>query len=167
MNANTTKTIIGTLLPFASNPIVLAVLGAGAAAWAIASLFDNDNEDEDNGSNTAQSRSEPSNQPFKRNRSTVQSTVREPFRTPETIVATEDSEPLVQAIPTEEVEASAHLHKDNSAILDNGQAFTVEVTYIDDEAVKKEMIRKTMSELGKRSGAARRKAKIDRYVVPE
>jgi hypothetical protein len=168
MNANTAKTIIGTLLPFASNPVVLTAIGVGAAAWAIASIFDKDNEEESNGSNTAQSRSEPSEQPLKRNRSTAQSTVHESLETAETTVATEDSEPLTPAlsIVAEDETKSVTLFSEEETIASvTDQTTTSKPVLVDEEAATKEMIRKAMSELGKRSGAARRKAKIDRSTT--
>lgn len=161
MNANTTKTIIGTLLPFASNPVVLTVLGVGAAAWAIASLFDDDTETEGNGSNTAQSRSEPSKQPFKRNSSTVQSTVREPLTETKIAVAADDIEPLSPVISIEA--------KDETTLMTSLPTVTAEALpqepkqsseiHLEDEEEQKELIRKAMSELGKRSAAARSQRK--------
>jgi len=169
MNANTTKTIIGTLLPFASNPVVLTVLGVGAVAWAIASIFDNDTEGESNGSNTVQSRSEPSKQPSKRNRSTAQSTVRkpletvqatvhEPFETAGTSVAATGIEPLTPTLPMKDEIETAPLVTDDETIASvTDQTSISERVLLDAEAAKKEMIRKAMSELGKRSAAARAK----------
>ena len=167
MNANTTKTIIGTLLPFASNPVVLTIIGVGAAAWAIASIFDNDNEDECNSSNAAEDRSEPSKQPLNRNRSTVQSTVHEPFKSAERPIAVEDNAMLATALSINETDNSADYVEESPVILNNDHTTNIKATLIDDEAAQKEMIRKTMSELGKRSGAARRKAMIARNSVPE
>lgn len=61
MNPITMKSILGGLAPLASNPITLTVIGVGAAAWAIANIFDEDKKDVDNGSNAPPSRNEPFN----------------------------------------------------------------------------------------------------------
>jgi len=136
------------------------VIGVGAAAWAIASIFDNDNEGESNGSNAAESRSEPYKQPLKRNRSTVQNTVREPFGTAETTVAAEDNRTLDPVLLVEGADTTTQRIEGKPFDLSNNQETILDAASLDDEAAKKEMIRQTMSELGKRSAASRARKKL-------
>ena len=139
------KSILGGLAPLASNPVTLTVIGVGAAAWAIANIFDEDKKDDDNGSNAPPSRNEPFNQPLNGNRLTVQSARPEPFNL-DKIDGGEPFESPETGIQNSKHEQPHHeLEHNNTTLL------------VDEEAAKKEMIRKTMSELGKRSGAARRK----------
>lgn len=144
MSINTAKTILGGLLPFAANPIVLAVVGAGAAAWVVTSLFDEKEEqsEEDNQTGTVPNGYEPLSEPLKQAYSTVPATVNEPLVTVgATVIETDETtgeEPLTTNDYREDHDISSELDA------------------LSEEAEKKEIIRKVMSELGKRSGAARR-----------
>ena len=152
MSINTAKTILGGLLPFASNPVVLTVIGVGAATWAIASLFD-DEDKETSGSGPQKNRSMPQGQPFKGDERTVHSTVQERLETVETTV-----NPTVELTVQQ---ASNNSYKmlpslETMPTDDYSKETQTDAIRHDEEAAKKELIRQAMSELGKRSGAARR-----------
>lgn len=139
MSINTAKTILGGLLPFASNPVVLTVIGVGAATWAIASLFDDEKEqsEEDKQPGTVPNGYEPLSEPLNQIYSTAPVTVNEPLETVETTV----EEPFIMDRNKESFKTS-----DKHDV-------------ISEEDSKKKMIRQAMSELGKRSAAARARRK--------
>lgn len=153
MSINTAKTILGGLLPFAANPVVLTVIGVGAATWAIASLFD-DEEKETKGSEPQVNRSKSQEQPLKRDERTAQTTVHEPLETVE-VTANPAVEPSVQEASDNGGEPHPSfetMHNDDHLQDTNANAIPH-----DEEVAKKELIRLAMSELGKRSAAARAK----------
>ena len=140
MNANTGKTIFGTLLPLVTNPTALAAIGIGAAGWAIYSLFTEPDKSENNEREAVANGSEPLKQPLAPPAATVDMTVPERLETvnpavPATVDATDD-EPHPNG---------CHGHENKAG----------ESAELRGEQAKKEMIRRIMSELGKRSAAAR------------
>jgi len=147
MSINAAKTILGGLLPFAANPVVLTVIGIGAATWAVSSLFDDKEEqsEEDNQAGTVPNGDEPLSEPHNQAYSTAPSTVNKPLGTVEATV-NETVETTAQEPFTADGYGDSN---DNSGKPD----------LISDEDAKKEMIRQAMSELGKRSAAARAQKK--------
>ncbi len=148
MNANTGRTVLGSLLPILGNPAALAAIGIGAAGWVIYSLITED--EEENSDNTSKNGlsngSEPFDEPYEAIYETVTDTVPERLNAvvstvPATICSTVD-EPLQKRPGSNETQAPSP-------------------NDYDEEQAKKEMIRQTMSELGKRSAAARAKRKQD------
>lgn len=140
MSINTAKTILGGVLPFAANPIVLAVIGAGAAAWAVSTLF-NDNEEqseEDNQPGTVPDGYEPLSEPLNQTYSTVPAIVSEQLETVQATAETTAANPFVTDGNEDSLDISDDLEQRK------------------EEVVKKELIRQAMSELGKRSAIARR-----------
>ena len=143
MSTFTGKTILGTLLPLVANPTALAAIGIGAAGWAIYSLCTESNKSENDAPETFANGSEPLKRPLAPAAATVDIAVPERLNAVNTTVPATDSstddEPFYNGF-------------DNG---DGQHVEAVEPREIDDEQAKKEMIRKTMSELGKRSAAAR------------
>ena len=131
--------LLTAALPFISNPVVLAVVGIGALGFI---LF-NKEEDQGNGTETAPNGLEPLDEPYDDDHSTVGATVIEPFKTVETTVEGTVHSTVVEPYDTKEPDGSYYEQHQTEA--DN------------DVATKKEMIRQAMSELGKRSAAARAK----------
>ena len=162
MNADTTKTVLGGLLPLAFNPVVLTAIGIGGAVWAISTLF-NDEDDAKNGSSPQKNRPKPFNEPSNINRSTVQRTV-ERLQSPEETASNAEKTRLERDLTNDPGNAAI----DDMTTSDGDETIlSVNAPANDGETEKKEMIRKAMSELGKLSGAARRKAKINRDAVLE
>jgi len=122
------KALLAAVLPFITNPVVLAVVGIGA----IGLIISGDEEEKANGAETVPDGSEPYDEPLNAKISTVPDAVYPDWGTVERTV-----EETVQ-----------------TAVLTTNEPKT-------DEELKKEMIRQTMSELGKRSAAARAKKKND------
>jgi len=145
MNANTTKTILGSLLPFMTNPATIALVGAGALAFTVYSLFSDDDENTDNGAETVPDRSGQLPGPLTALAGPVALTVAEPLETVQATAAGTAETTVQEPLPTVVEEA---LH----GAPETGSAPTSE-----DE--KKEMIRQAMSELGKRSAASRARKK--------
>lgn len=119
---------------------VLAVVGIGAVVLTVMEMFS-----EDDGSQTVPHGSIPFPEPLKRADLTVPATVIEPFETVEITI-----EPAVHSSVENRYIAETIGDGDN----DMQQGETVS-----EEAAKKELIRQAMSELGKRSAAARAKKK--------
>lgn len=152
MSINAAKTILGGLLPFAANPVVLTVIGIGAATWAVASLFDDKEDKASNGTNEDTSRSERCGKPLNRTAATVKTTV--PATVNEPLEAVEVT--IIETIKaTTEKPFGTDGHAGNHGI-------TNEPDTLNEDAENKEMIRKAMSELGKRSAAARARKKISK-----
>lgn len=142
MNPNTTKSALGGLLPLITTPTGLAILGIGAAGALILGLFSEEKEETGNGSKTVGNGSKPSRQSLEAIPATAHSTAREPLETVDVTVAQAAAAPVQESFP---VPAEEALSKDPKQ--------TSKLSLADK---KKGMIRQAMSELGKRSGAARR-----------
>ena len=142
MNKNAS---LGGLLAFISNPAFLAVVGIGAAVLTIMEMFSEEEDDQDNGSEAVPNGSTPLPEPPKGVVLTVPATVTEPFETVEITV-----EPAVYS--SVEDRYVTEVFEDSTDDLQQGEV-------VHGEAAKKEMIRQAMSELGKRSAAARAKKK--------
>jgi hypothetical protein len=127
--------LLGGLLPFISTPVALAV----AVGLVIYNMLPDEEDEQNNGSEAVPDGPAPSDDPMNINLLTVA----EPQETVEAAVA-ETVGSTVQVSnsirPTDESNAASH--RDET---------------ISEEELKKEMIRQTMSELGKRSAAARAK----------
>jgi len=142
------KALLAGVLPFLSNPVVLAAAGIGAVGWVVYDIFSDKGEEatkSDNGSKTAPYGEEPSPEPIEYWSSTV----------PETA---EHTQVTVEAMVEETAKPTV---KEPFSLLSVSGDDTVqeEQESISEEYQKKEMIRKAMSELGKRSAAARAKKK--------
>tara|TARA_R110002072_G_scaffold302338_1_gene484783 strand:+ start:5493 stop:5936 length:444 start_codon:yes stop_codon:yes gene_type:complete len=140
MNANITKTVLGGLLPFITNPATLAIIGIGAVGLTIYDILTDKKDGQGNGSEPQINGSEPLIVPFLDGSTTVDEAALEPLET---------------ASPT----AFATAHSTDrepfpAGGIDSQKEEEVETCNPEDE--KKELIRQAMSELGKRSGAARR-----------
>lgn len=145
MNPNTTKTILSSLLPFMTNPATIALVGAGAVALTVYSMFSDDEEAQDNGTKTVPNGAKRLPAPLPRRNPTAPTTVRKPLEAVEATVS-KTAEPTVrEPLPVTVGEASPH--EPEQGIRPNSE----------DE--NKEMIRQAMSELGKRSAAARARKK--------
>lgn len=134
---------LGGLLALISNPAVLAVVGIGAVVLTVIEMFSEDDDKQDNGSEPVSCGPIPFTEPLKTADLTVPATVIEPF---ETVDAT--------------VENTVHSSVEDwhaAAGVDNGIDHLHQVEIVSEEAAKKELIRQAMSELGKRSAAARAK----------
>ena len=146
MSATLTKTILGGLLPLLANPVALAVVGVGAVALTIYSMLPDDDVDKDNGSNTVPNGCEPLPERLDYAPSTVPVTVGEPLETVAPTVSSTDEEALEKNITNVGGQPK-----------DPGEAVSPEIS-------KKELIRQAMSELGKRSAAARANKKNSRRL---
>ena len=125
------RLLLGGLIPFITSPVGLAVVGVGALGYTLYSIFtEKEVEEQENGEETVQNGSEPYEEPYYDDYLTVEETVEQPWEAVEGTL--EDT-----VNPT----------------------FEEPEPILSDEELKKEMIRQTMSELGKRSVAARRKRK--------
>lgn len=146
MNANTAKALFGGLLPFITNPATLAIIGIGAVGITVYGMLSDEKEDkdeEDSQSDNVPNGSEPCQQPLNRTYLAVPATVNEQLETVEaTVIETVETKAEEPFIP----DGYGGDH-DSSDELDASS----------EEATKKEVIRQAMSELGKRSGEARRK----------
>tara|TARA_R110000824_G_scaffold199432_3_gene383375 strand:+ start:204 stop:638 length:435 start_codon:yes stop_codon:yes gene_type:complete len=142
MNSNITKTVLGGLLPFITNPATLAIIGIGAVGLTVYDILTDKKEDKGNGSEPRNNGSEPLIEPLSDNLAEVAGTVLPTLETDCSIaisaVHSTDKEPL-PAVDTDRQEGE--LETPNT------------------EAEKKELIRRAMSELGKRSAAVRAKKK--------
>lgn len=146
MNANTAKALFGGLLPFITNPVTLAIVGIGAVGITVYGILSDDKKEQSNEhkpSDTVPNGSKSFPKPFKRSYSTAPDTVRKPLETVETTV-------------TQTVKSTA---EEPFATDGNGESHDTseEPSLLSEEKDKKEMIRQAMSELGKRSAAARAK----------
>lgn len=137
------KALLGAVLPFISSPVVLVPVGIGAAGWAVYEMFSDKDEDKDqnNGSEAVEDGSEPYYEPYDEEESIVESTVIEPYET-------------VEGTVTETVHSSVEDPYVMGVVDDSNDEPEQDET-VNDEDHKKEMIRLAMSELGKRSAAAR------------
>ena len=133
------KTLLAGLLPFISNPVVLAVVGIGAVGMM---LFSKENE-QNNDSEAVPDGSTPLLEPLENEFLAVPSTVTEPLETVEVTV-----EDTVNSTVEE-------LH--STRVFDDFNTEPQQDETITEEDIKKELIRQAMSELGKRSAAARAK----------
>lgn len=133
---------LGGLLALISNPAVLAVVGIGAVALTIMEMFSDEEDDQNDGSEVVPHGSTPCIEPLKNKDLAVPATVIEPFETVETT-----AEEVVYSTVED-----LHLSEPIDCYDGNLQ---------EDEAAKKEVIRQAMSELGKRSAAARAKRKLE------
>ena len=111
------KLLLGAALPFLSNPVILAVVGVGAAGYVLYDIFCEKKDTEDNPDQPYVNKR--LDQPLNTVQTTVNQTVHEPWNDP--LATVEDT-----------------------------------VSLTDEAAIKKEIIRQAMSELGKRSAAKRR-----------
>jgi len=127
------KALLAVALPFITNPVVLGVVCIGAIGLI---LFDN-KEEQDNDAETVPDGSKPYDEPLDDEISTVKETVCPDWGTVEATVEKTVSPTVEEPLLTAPTVVS-----------------TTSETMTDDE-LKKEMIRQTMSELGKRSAAAR------------
>jgi hypothetical protein len=127
------KALLGGLLPFITNPVALTIIGIGAAGYALYDISSEEDEQKAKGPYTTSNAPEPSNEPFTTVIPTVNNTVCLPL---------EAVEPTVEDTVTSTAEEP------------------LEHDYMDiqtsEEKRKKEVIRQAMSELGKRSAAARK-----------
>jgi hypothetical protein len=135
----------GGLLAFISNPAVLAAVGVGALILTVMEALSGDDDEQDNASEAAPNDSVTLTEPLEGVEFTVPATVVEPFETVEVTV-----EPTAH---------SSVEDRDIAEALDDGNNDMEQSETVSAEAVKKEMIRQAMSELGKRSAAARAKKK--------
>ena len=133
------KKVLAVALTCISNPFVLAAVGIGA----IGMMLFNKEEDQNNSSEAVSDGSEPFLEPLNAEVLTVPATVIEPFETAETTV--EETVDLT-------VEEPFEFEK-----FDDGDTPSQQDEAISEEDLKKEVIRQAMSELGKRSAAARAK----------
>lgn len=133
------KALLGAVLPFISNPVVLAAVGIGAVGYTIYELL---SKEQDNGSETVPDGANPLNEPLNVEFSTVDHTVRQPHKTARVTV-----DALLN--PTVKETYASTVFSDLTNRPQEDEAFS-------EDASKKEMIRQAMSELGKRSAAARR-----------
>jgi hypothetical protein len=131
--------LLGGLLPFISSPVALAV----AVGLVIYNMLPDEEDDQDNGSDAVPDGPAPSHEPLGIDVLTVVETALEPQETVETTVA--------------ETVGSTVQNSNSRRPTDEGNAASNLVETINDEDLKKEMIRQAMSELGKCSAAARAK----------
>ena len=143
MNSNITKTVLGGLLPFITNPATLAIIGIGAVGLTVYDILADKKVTETNGSEPQNNGSEPLIGPFVDGSAAVARTV---------------SEPLKSDDPTAPATAYSTGKEPFPAVGIDRQEDEVETGNPEDE--KKELIRQAMSELGKRSAAARAKNKL-------
>lgn len=137
---------LGGLLALISNPAVLAVVGIGAVALTIIELFSDEEDDQNDGSEAVPHGSTPFIEPLKSEDLAVPATIIEPFET----VATTAEEAVYSTV--EDLCMSEPVDDfDNDPQQDTSDS---------QEAATKEIIRQAMSELGKRSAAARAKRKV-------
>lgn len=137
---------LGGLLALISNPAVLAVVGIGVVALTVMEMFSDKENDQDDGSETVPHGSSPFIEPLKSQDLAVPATVIEPFETLETMAEApvhSSVEDLYLSEPVDDFDTSSQQRGTESEV-----------------AAKKEMIRQAMSELGKRSAAARAKKKL-------
>jgi len=139
------KALLGVVLPFISNPVVLAAVGIGAVGYTVYDLLSNKNEEQDNGSDAVTDGSEPFDEPLDAEASTATETIYLDWGTVEATAEETDKSSVEESYISR-----AFGSLDDAPQQDNA---------VSDEAFKKEMIRQAMSELGKRSAAARAKKK--------
>lgn len=145
MSSNITKTVLGGLLPFITNPATLAIIGISAVGLTVYDILTEKKDDQSNGSDTENSDFEPLIEPFTDGSATVSATVHKPletaYSTVSATVCSTDKEPFL----TEVLDGSGDASDQHEAI--------------SPDTSKKELIRQAMSELGKRSAAARARKK--------
>jgi len=139
------KALLAGILPFISNPVVLAVLGVSAIGLTVYEMLSDKEEEQENGSEAVSDGSSPFIEPLEHEEVTVPATVVEPL---ETVEAT------VEETVHPAVEEPYAINK-----FDSGNTVSQQGETISEEDLKKEVIRQAMSELGKRSAAARAKKK--------
>lgn len=142
MNANITKTVLGGLLPFITNPATLAIIGIGAVGLTVYEILTDKKDGQGNGSEPQNNGSEPLIEPFSHGSAAVAGTVPLPLKTDRSTALTTVRSTDEKLFVAEVADSRSH---------------GAEV--INPEAEKKELIRQAMSELGKRSAAARAKKK--------
>lgn len=136
---------LGGLLALISNPAVLAVVGIGAVVLTVMEMLSEDDDKQGDGSQAVPHGSLPFPEPLNGRDLTVPATVIEPFETVEAAV-----------------DPSVHSSVENRNVaeaIDDGNNDMQQVETVSEEAAKKELIRQAMSELDKRSAAARAKKK--------
>jgi hypothetical protein len=141
------KALLGGLLPFISNPVVLAVVGIGAVGLTIYEILSDKEDAPDNGLKVDCDGSEPFIKPLDNEAIAVAATAIEPLKTVDTTVV-------------ETVDTAVEEPNPIGPSVDNNAASYLNETICEDD-LKKEMIRQAMSELGKRSAAARAKSKFE------
>lgn len=144
MDSNDTRTLLPVLGPLLTNPTALAVLGIGAAGWAILKWLSEDKEDRTEPA--ASNGSEPSIEPLRIGPGTVEDPLVEGYEAAEGALEPEGSpgggQPLGETLKT----VGEPLQPPSRE---------------DDDADKNELIRQAMSELGKRSAAARARKRFE------
>lgn len=143
MNSNITKTVLGGLLPFITNPATLAIIGIGAVGLTVYDILTDKKGGQGNGSEPQISGSEPLIEPFSECSAAVTGTV---------------PERLKPADPT--AHSTAHSTDEKPFTAEDGDCRSEDAEIIIPESAKKEMIRQAMSELGRRSAAARLAKKL-------
>ncbi len=135
------RALLGGLLPLITTPAGLVILGAGAIGYAVYNILSEKKEEQESGSETVEDGYEPPDGPLYVEYSTAPDTVDLPWDT---------VEPAVEATVQSTVEAPFTLYT-----VKEEKTTEQPLAALTDEELKKEMIRQTMSELGKRSAAAR------------
>lgn len=139
------KALLGGLLPFISSPPVLAAVAIGAVSMTLYEIFSENNEKQEGGPKPLPNGSTPLIEPLNTEVETVEATAVEP------------SEPIEVTVPGA-VQTTVQELQDRSlspSINDKQHPAEPEIN----KDSKKEMIRQAMSELGKRSAAARAQKK--------
>ena len=148
-NLMSKKALLGVVLPFISNPVVLAAVGISAVGYTVYELFSRKEEEaQGNGTKAVPDGSEPLDEPLNGEDVMVPDTVKEPLNTARATVD-ELINPAVK-----EPYVSTFFGDLNNDPQQN--------EVVSEDASKKEMIRQAMSELGKRSAIARAKKKSTR-----
>jgi hypothetical protein len=138
---------LGGLLALISNPAVLTVVGIGAVALTILEMFSDEEDDQNDGSEAVPHGSTPFAEPLKSEDLAVPATVIEPYETVELTA-----------------EEAVFSREEGLFVPESVDDFASDPQLdetVSEEVAKKEMIRQAMSELGKRSAAARAKKKVD------
>lgn len=141
MNANITKTVLGSLLPFITNPATLAIIGIGAVGLTLYEILTEKKGGQGNGSEPQNNGSELLIEPIADGSAAAAATVPKPMKI--TI-------PTVATTPLSTVEVPLE-----TDIANDGGYSTEQDDTVGPDFSKKELIRQAMSELGKRSAAAR------------
>lgn len=142
MNANITKTVLGGLLPFITNPATLAIIGIGAVGLTVYDILTDQKDDKGDGSEPQNNGYEPLIEPLDDGLAAVAGTVPKPLKTDRSTAPATVHSTGKGSFPTVGIDRQEE-----------------EVETATPEAEKKELIRQAMSELGKRSAAARAKKK--------
>ena len=141
------KVLLGGLLPFISNPAVLASVAIGAVGLILIEILSDKEEGSDNGSAPTIDGSTPLFEPSNAANTADKAPTFEPFETVErTVVGTVNSSVEESYDDWDFYGTESERQKADLA---------------DEETAKEEIIRQAMSELGKRSAAARAKKKAE------